>query len=129
MNWKTTVGGMLMAIGQGLTVMGGNWVYVGNIVTGIGGLLLGITAMDATKPVKPVEVIEQETGDVIFDTQPAVVSAPVQIPGVEPFQYPVKPISIKDVVKDAAIDAGTTMADRILHDVASKLKNKGSFDV
>lgn len=42
-NWKTTVGGILLAVGQGFPP-GSKW---NTILTGAGGLLVGIGAKDA----------------------------------------------------------------------------------
>lgn len=126
MNWKTTVGGVLMAIGSGLTTMGGNWTYIGSIITGIGGLLTGIMAMDATSSVKNPVSTQVSTVEV----QDSPVPESLQIPEVKPFQYPAKKVDvdIKEVVKDAIIDAGTSLADAIRHNVSKKSKNKGEFD-
>lgn len=55
MNWKTTVGGLLAALGQALQTLGvlpGPWSFVGPLLTGIGTAILGLTAADAAKTPK-----------------------------------------------------------------------------
>ena len=50
-NWKTTLGGILISLGTLLNnIPDPFWVaYIGQALILIGGLLLGITAQDATK--------------------------------------------------------------------------------
>ena len=45
-NWKTTVGGLLIAIGQAAPAIPGVPVFVGPLLTAIGGALLGYQAKD-----------------------------------------------------------------------------------
>lgn len=46
-DWKTTTGGVLIAIGSGLTnVPNKTTMLVSQILVGIGGLLLGVAAPD-----------------------------------------------------------------------------------
>lgn len=46
-SWKTTLGGLLVAVGQGAPqVLPAEWQWVGAMLTGIGGLLLGVAARD-----------------------------------------------------------------------------------
>lgn len=49
-NWKTTIGGMLMALGTALVSSNGKTLQsAGYICLGIGGLITGISASDASK--------------------------------------------------------------------------------
>lgn len=48
-NLKTTIGGLLMALGQGLQLIHTSWALgVGTALTAAGAALLGITAADAS---------------------------------------------------------------------------------
>ena len=48
-NWKTTLGGILLAAGQAVPMLlPTDWAWLSNTLTGIGGLLLGKAAIDAT---------------------------------------------------------------------------------
>lgn len=47
-NWKTTLGGILIALGQfAPQFVPADWHWVGATLTGIGGVILGKTALDA----------------------------------------------------------------------------------
>jgi hypothetical protein len=49
-NWKTTIGGLLMALGTALVSSNGKIMQsVGYICLGLGGLIMGISATDANK--------------------------------------------------------------------------------
>jgi hypothetical protein len=52
MHWRTTLGGLLAAIGQAATAAGvipGPWVWVGHLVQAVGLALLGVSAADKGK--------------------------------------------------------------------------------
>lgn len=52
MHWRTTVGGILAAIGQAATaanIIPGPWTWVGHLVQAVGLALLGIAAADKRK--------------------------------------------------------------------------------
>jgi len=56
-SWKTTLGGLLVALGQGLPqVLPAEWQWVGSMLTGIGGLLLGVAARDHGATPEPAVV-------------------------------------------------------------------------
>ncbi len=49
-NWKTTLGGILAAAGQYLINSESGWLsIVGQVLSGVGLLLLGAAAQDSTK--------------------------------------------------------------------------------
>lgn len=49
-NWKTTVGGMLMALGTALVSSTGRILQsAGYICLGVGGLIMGVSASDVNK--------------------------------------------------------------------------------
>ena len=46
-NWKTTVGGLLIAVGSGLQGMqDGTYQTIGKFMIAVGGLILGLSAKD-----------------------------------------------------------------------------------
>lgn len=45
-NWRTTVGGILVAIGQSVQATSPKLAWLGQILTGVGALLLGINTVD-----------------------------------------------------------------------------------
>jgi hypothetical protein len=48
-NWKTTLGGIMAAIGQYLTQAESGWLNIaGQVISGIGLLLLGAAAQDSS---------------------------------------------------------------------------------
>jgi hypothetical protein len=48
-NWKTTLGGLLLAIGQAApAILPSNWTWLGSTLTGIGGILIGGAAADSS---------------------------------------------------------------------------------
>ena len=52
MHWRTTVGGVLAAIGQAATaanVIPGPWIWLAHLVQAVGLALLGISAADKSK--------------------------------------------------------------------------------
>ena len=47
-NWKTSLGGVLVLLGQTITLPT-KWAWVNAALTGIGGLLVGVAAADAPR--------------------------------------------------------------------------------
>lgn len=66
-NWRTTLGGLLIAIGTGLQYAG--QAEAGAILTGIGGLILGNAAPDKHVTKREVEKVKEAVADVKQDVR------------------------------------------------------------
>ena len=85
-NWKTTLGGLMIAVGTGLQYAGQG--EIGAILVGVGGILLGKAAPDKEVTKQAIQDVRQGVAENTAHIEAVKEVARVQQPLMPPPYYP-----------------------------------------